>query len=185
MMRRTGFLSTFGLIGLLAVTSASLAQTSPDAPPSVPTAAALQKEIGGFDPRAVAAAKSYFEKDAVKVGLISVVDSVNQQVLALVGKENPKLTPAQSIEVQTVVRDAMKERLDLLIQMNILIALKTFTADELVALDKFYASPEGSAILVKMPKMMSQVPSVVQALIPDYLAEIKAKLKAANVEVDL
>ena len=159
--------------------------TVPTSDATLPTdAAELKKQIESFDPRAVTAAKSYFAQPNVKGVLIAVTDNVYQQVLTIVEKQNPSLDNTQMTKVEATVGDPLKKRLDLVVQMNILAALKTFSTDELVALDKFYSSAEGKSIQAKMPRLMSAVPVIVKSIMPDYLDEVKTKLKADKVEVD-
>lgn len=56
--------------------------------------------------------------------------------------------------------------------------------DELVATGKFYSWPAGTAILAKMPKMV-QLPAMIEAIMPDDRAEVRAKLKADGAELKL
>ena len=151
--------------------------------PSTPSA--IDKRLSNYDPRAVAAARHYYNLPALRTGLIAVIDSVNKSMIGMVAQQNPRLTPDQIGKVQQVVSDAMKERLTLLQQMSMVVALDTFTTDEMVALDAFYSSPEGSSVLGKMPRIAAQMPAMMQTIMPDYLNEIKAKLKASGTELKL
>jgi hypothetical protein len=153
---------------------------------SIPVAGpALEKRLASYDPKAVAAARHYFLTPAIKAGMVAMVDNMNEAMLGVIEKQNGNLTPEQANRAKQVIGDAMKARLDLLIQMNMIVALDTFSTDELVALDGFYSSREGSAIVAKMPKMMRQLPAMMQAFMPDYMKEVKEKLKASNPELKL
>ena len=153
--------------------------------PDFPTdPAELDKQIGGFDPRAVAAAKHYWAQPIFRNELLQVTEDLYQQVVTVVEKQNPTLDATKMAKVEATVGDPMKRRLDLIVQMSVLAALKTFSTDELVALDKFYSSPEGKAIQSKTPKMMGQIPVILKEIMPAYLDEIKTKLKADKVEVE-
>ena len=144
----------------------------------------LKKQIDAFDPRAVKAANDYWSQPIFRSELLQVTQDLYQQVVTVVERQNPNLDAAKMAKVETTVGDPMRRRLDLLVQMSVLAALKTFSTDELVALDKFYSSPEGKAIQSKTPKMMAQVPVILKEIMPAYLDEIKTKLKADKVEVE-
>ena len=191
-MRRPLSAAAFILFGSFVLAPfIACAQATP-ATPGAPTSEAtvpsdpkeLKKQIDAFDPRAVTAAKSYFEQPNVKRVLLQVTDNVYQQVVTIVEKQNPKLDNAQMTKVEATVGEPLKQRLALVVQMNVLSALQTFSTDELIALDKFYSSPEGKAIQAKMPKLLSAVPVTIKAIMPDYLDEVKTKLKADKVEVE-
>ena len=173
----SGFLS-YGSLALAETTAPIAAEPAPADPASV------QKQIDKFDPKAVAAAKSYFSQPSAKGAFVGMSDNIYQQVLSIVSKQHPELSEDQMAKIEPLVGDPLKRRLDLIVQMNILNALKMFSTDELVALDTFYASPTGQAIQKKMPRLTEQVPVIMQGILPDYLAEIKAKLKADKLEVE-
>jgi hypothetical protein len=166
-------------LGLLSALPVRAAEPVPSTP------SAIDKRLAAYDPRAVAAARHYYSTPALRSALVAMVDSVNKSMLGLVSQQNPGIAPDQLVKVQKIVGDAMKERLDLLQQMSMVVALDTFSTDELVALDKFYSSPEGASVLGKMPKLAAQMPAMMQAIIPDYLNDVKTKLKASGTELKL
>jgi hypothetical protein len=147
--------------------------------------AALEKQLATHDPKAVAAARHYYETPAIKTGMVAMLNNVTKSMLGLVSQQNPGLSQQQLTDVGQVVQQAMTDRLDLLIQMSMLVALDTFTTDELVAMDRFYSSPEGSGILAKMPKLAAQMPAMIQTIMPDYLNDIKTKMKEKGTELKL
>jgi hypothetical protein len=153
----------------------SLPTTEPD----------IAKRLATFDPRAVAAAQHYYETPSIKTGLLAMVDNMNKGMIGLVTRNNPNLTPEQAAKVEVAVSDALKVRLDLLLRMNMVAALDTFSTDELVAMDKFYSSPEGASILQKMPKLSAQLPAMMRAFVPDYMNDVKARLKTSSPELKL
>ena len=155
------------------------------AEPVPANSSALEKRLQSYDPRAVAAARHYYGMPALKTGMIAMVDNLDKAMIAMVAKQNPNLSPQQAATIQKIVGDAMKARIDLLQDMSMVIALDTFTTDELVALDKFYSSPEGSSVVAKLPKLTAQMPAMIQSIMPDYLNEIKTKVKSAGAELKL
>ncbi len=146
---------------------------------------AIEKRLATYDPAAVTAARHYYENPAIKTGLLAMVGNMNTAMMGFVSKSNPSLTPEQSAKIQQAVKDAMKDRLDLLLRMNMVAALDTFSTAELVAMDKFYASSEGAGILAKMPKLSAQLPAMMRAFVPDYMNDVKARLKASSPELKL
>ncbi|HWG04028.1 MAG TPA: DUF2059 domain-containing protein, partial [Beijerinckiaceae bacterium] len=122
---------------------------------------------------------------AIKAGLVAIMNSVVKSVTDTVSRQNPALAQKQVTDVEEVVNEAMTERLDLLIDMSMVAALNTLSTDELVAMDKFYSTPEGVSILNKLPKIAAQMPAMMQAIIPDYLNEIRTKMKAKGTELKL
>jgi len=149
------------------------------------SSAALEKQLASHDPKAVAAAQHYYESPAVKAGLVAIMENMNKSMAQVISRQNPNITPQQLDDVKSIVGAALTERLDLLLQMNMLIALDIFTTDELVALDKFYSSPEGTSIISKMPKVAEQLPVVMQKIMPDYLADVKNRIHAKGMELKL
>jgi len=177
MMRKTFFALTFFAVS--AFGASAYAETVKE------SSAALEKQLASHDPKAVAAARHYYESPAVKAGLVAIMENMNKSMAQVISQQNPKITQQQLDEVKSIVSSALTERLDLLLQMNMLIALDTFTTDELVALDKFYSSPEGTSIMGKMPKVAEQLPAVMQKIMPDYLADVKNRIQAKGVELKL
>ena len=146
---------------------------------------ALEKRLQTYDPKAVAAARHYFERPLMIAALTAMIDNIDKAMIGQIAKQNPSLRPDQMTKIQAAVGDAMKERLPLLIEINMVAALDTFTTSELKALDTFYSSPDGTAILTKMPKMSAQLPAMLQGFMPDYMAAVRAKLKASDAELKL
>lgn len=164
---------------LLTVPAAFGAELVPD------NQSALEKRLASYDPKAVAAARHYFQQPAMKAGMIAMVDNVEKAMGGIVAQQNPGIGPEKLARLQSIAGEVMKERIDLLLEMNMVIALDAFTTGELVALDGFYSSPEGQQILVKMPKMTAQLPAIMKGIMPSYLAEVKAKMKANGAELRL
>ncbi|MDR3462875.1 MAG: DUF2059 domain-containing protein [Beijerinckiaceae bacterium] len=146
---------------------------------------ALEKRLATYDPAAVKAARHYYGSPALKAGLVAVIDNVQKSMTGFVSKQNPSLSAEQLAKIQTIVRDSMNERLDLILEMSMVVALDTMTTPEIVALDQFYSSPLGSSIIAKLPQIAARMPSIMQAVMPDYINDIKTKLKAANPELKL
>lgn len=146
------------------------------------TPEALQKRLSQFDPRAVAAAKHYSESPQLKAGVLAMADSLGKAMMAMVARQQPGLSPDQQAKAQRAVTEALGEQFGLLQNVNMLATLETFSTDELVALDNFYSSPTGAAIMAKMPQLATRVGPTVQNLLPTLLNSVQAKLKAQGIE---
>ena len=181
-LRAIGFACGLAAVALVA----AVAPPSGHAEEAMPaTGPALEKRLATYDPRAVAAVRHYFESPAIHSSLVALTNNMNKAVVGALAKQNPGLDPKQADDIQRVVGDAVKERLGLLTQMNMVVALDTFSTEELVAMDAFYTSPTGAGILAKLPKMMSHLPGMIQAIMPDYMSEVKTKLQVAHPELKL
>ena len=168
---------------LLAVVSAPAAAQAPGNLPT--TSPALQKRLERYDPRAVAAARHYYTQPAIKAGMVAMTDNMNIAMSNIMAQQNPNLSPQQLEQAKKAIGDATRERLDLILQMSMVVALDTLSTDELVALDKFYSSPVGASIIAKMPKMTKALPAMMQTIMPDYMNDVKARLKSAGAELKL
>ena len=175
-----------GLALALATLASAAAQMATAPEQSVPTTGpALQKRLDHFDPKAVAAARHYYMQPAVKAGMVAMTDNMNIAMSNLVAQQNPSLSPQQLDKMRKIIGDATRDRLDLILQMSMVSALDTFSTQEIVALDNFYSSPEGAGILAKMPKLAKALPAMMHTIMPDYMADVKARLKQNGAELRL
>jgi hypothetical protein len=154
-----------------------------DAAPATPSA--LELRLSKYDPRAVTAARHYFETPAIRVGLTAMTSNMTKAMANSILQQNPQLPVEKVEQLQKIIGAALAERMDLLTEMNMIAALDTFTPDELVALDNFYSSPVGASVIGKMPQMMAHLPDMVKAIMPDYLAAVKTAIKAQGLELKL
>ena len=175
-MRRVIFAITVSLAACLP----AIAQDA--VPTNVP---ALQKRLERYDPKAVAAAKHYYSQPAMKAGMIAITDNMNKAMSNIMAQQNPDLSPQQLEQARKAISEATRDRLDLIMQMSMIVALDTLTTDELVALDTFYSSPQGAGIISKMPKIAQALPAMMQAIMPGYMNDVKARLKGTGAELKL
>ena len=104
------------------------------------TKADVDARLAKFDPRAVAAARHYYENPQLKIMVLTMATTMGKTMAGLVAQKNPSLTPQVQAKVQEVVNQAMAGQIDLIQQLGMLAALQTFTTDEIVAVDGFYSS---------------------------------------------
>ncbi len=146
---------------------------------------AFERQFSKYDQRAVQAVRHYYQTPSFKKTMIVQLYEIKEATLKSVCQQNPGLTEEQLADVENAVSDAMKDRLDMFMQMNMLAALDTFTTEELVAMDGFYSSPIGVSIAEKMPKLAAQMPAMTQRVMPDYINDIRNKIKAKGMELKL
>ncbi len=181
-MRRLGAAALgVALLGL----SLPAAPARADDVPAPPTKEALQKQIAGFDPKAVVAARHYFALPSVRSGLDQMMANMDAAVGQQLAKQNPSATPEKLSQFKALATQSLKARAELILDMDMVNALQSFTPAELMALDTFYSSPEGASILSKMPKVMAALPNMVRSILPGYFADVEAKVKAAGGEFKL
>ena len=149
------------------------------------TGPALQKRLEHYDPKAVAAARHYYTQPAIKAGMVAMTDNMNTAMSNILAQQNPNLSPQQLEAARKAIGEATRDRLDLIMQMSMIVALDTLSTDELVALDNFYSSPVGASIIAKMPKMTRALPAMMQTIMPDYMNDVKARLKGTGAELKL
>ena len=169
------------LLGLSALAGSARA----DDAPAPPTREALQKQIAGFDPKAVAAARHYFALPSVRSGLDQMMSNMDVAVGQQLARQNPSAPPEKLAQFKTIAAQSLKARSELILDMDLVNTLQSFTPAEVVALDTFYSSPEGASILSKMPKVMAALPNMVRSILPGYFADVEAKVKAAGGEFKL
>ncbi len=178
------------VLALLCI-SASVAAASADTPaPAAPMSAAstpqdeqqVKDQLKTFDPEAVKAAEHYYNSPMIRNGMLSMITSLTPSIIAnMTQHEAKQLSDEDRAKVVSILDHAMRHNFDYLIGLNTVVALRTFSKEELVAMDNFYSSPTGQGILLKMPQLSKSMPSVMQSFMPKYLASVKQDLKAEGV----
>jgi|SRR5579863_608788 len=153
------------------------------ADPIPTTADALQKRLATYDPRALAAAKHYYEQPAMKSTLIATINAMTKTIVPMIAQQYPNMTPAGQAKLQQIIVDVMAKRLDVLEQISEVAMLDTLSTDEIVAWDQFASSPIGASILSKTPNMVEDVSSSMQPFGLDTAAAIEAEIKADAAEL--
>jgi hypothetical protein len=153
------------------------------ADPIPTTADALQKRLATYDPRALAAAKHYYEQPAMKATLIATINAMTKTIFPMIAQQYPNLTPQGQAKLQQIIEDVMNARLDILEEISEVAMLDTLSTDEIVAWDKFASSPVGASILSKTPNMVQDVSSSMQPFGLDTAAAVDAEIKANAAEL--
>jgi hypothetical protein len=163
--------------------SIGLVSAAAAADPIPTTIDALQKRLATYDPRALAAAKHYYEQPAMKATLIATIHAMTKSIFPVIAQQYPNLTPQGQAKLQEIIDDVMSERLDILEEISEVAMLDTLSTDEIVAWDQFASSPVGESILSKTPNMVQDESSSMQPFGLDTAAAVEAEVKANAAEL--
>lgn len=150
--------------------------------PALPTTPAqLEERLKGFDPQAVAAARHYYQSPQMRENMLAMLRNFAPTLIANQEKaQGAPLPEADRAKVLAAIDKAMNENFDLLLELNMVTALETLSKEELVALDQFYSSPTGQAILTKMPQIGKRMPAMMQIFLPRFMESFRASMKAGK-----
>ena len=167
---------------LISAASPSVAQVREQTPQQ------FEQKLKEFDSASVSAAQSYMRTFNMKGQFEQTIPLLRDNLARQLKGANPSLSE-QNIKdfVETMLKVAFVDNGPVLENVIMVLVLETFTKGELVALDRFYASPEGRSILSKMPQMLGRMPDLMQLLqryiIPDALRAAQENLRKQGVEV--
>lgn len=150
------------LAALVALPAMLLAQDAPVPQPAVPPAEPAQSENALED-----AARAY----VASPGQQALIDSLlsPEAILAQINAASPDLPPKLTDLVSRIASDELESLRPKLEAAMVDSAVRTFTLDEIRALDVFYNTPEGRSILLKM-----------QPFLEDALAQVAPEIRAAQ-----
>lgn len=172
-------------IALVGAAAAPIPLAAAPIPPIPSSAAALEQRFAGLAPKAVAAARYSFEQPAIRSGMLATSDDLEKAMGQTVARQNPSLSPDKIARLQTIVGDAMKERFDLSMRMNMVNGLDVLSTDDPVALDRFSSTPEDGRILAEMPKLTAALPTMMQSIVPGDVADLHRRMKQNGAELKL
>lgn len=149
---------------------------------ALPTSPAqLEERLKGFDPQAVAAARHYYQSPQMRDNMLAMLRNFAPTLIANQEKaQGAPLSEADRAKTLAAINTAMSENFDLLLELNMVTALETLSKEELVALDQFYSSPTGQAILTKMPQIGKRMPAMMQIFLPKFMDSFRASMKAGK-----
>jgi hypothetical protein len=147
--------------------------------------ASIEKRLQSFDPEAVAAARHYYLSPLLKASFTAMIPKITEGMVTALKRANPGLDPEKEHMAVQAAQEAVTGRLDLIIDMSMISALEVFSKEELVAVDQFYSSSVGQSVMAKMPRVMERLPAMMQIVTPLMLDDLRAKIKAKNLDVRL
>ncbi|MCA8879508.1 MAG: DUF2059 domain-containing protein [Rhodobacteraceae bacterium] len=150
------------LSAIIALPAMLAAQEAPDTLPTDPPAEPAQSGNALED-----AARAY----VASPGQQALIDSLlsPEAILAQINAASPDLPPKLTGLVSRIASDELESLRPKLEAAMVDSAVKTFTLDEIHALDVFYNTPEGRSILLKM-----------QPFLEDALAQVAPEIRAAQ-----
>jgi hypothetical protein len=146
---------------------------------------ALEKQLSSFDPAAVAAARHYYTSPVLKASMVAMISKMTDAMGVVLDRSNPGLDEAKKKAALSVVQETLNDKLDLIIDLSMISALDVLSKDELIAIDKFYSSPIGQSVMVKMPQVMTRLPAMMQIIMPGLLDDMRVRMKANGLDVKI
>jgi hypothetical protein len=146
---------------------------------------ALEKQLQSFDPAAVAAARHYYTSPVLKASMVGMIAKMTNAMGVVLDRANPGLDESKKKAALSIVQETLSDKLDLIIDLSMISALEVLSKDELIAIDKFYSSPVGQSVLVKMPQVMTRLPVMMQIIMPSLLEDMRTKMKANGLDVKI
>lgn len=151
-------------------------------------AAEFDKKLAKYDPAAVKAALHYFEIVNMKALLAQMVAPVRDTIITMVRQKNPGVDDATLKDfVEVVLKVMYVDNAEFFEKFTIVNMLDVYTAEEIIAIDKFYSSDVGQSMVKKMPLMMARMPQMaeilVKQIVPEALAEAQKALKAKGKDI--
>jgi hypothetical protein len=147
--------------------------------------ASIKKQLGTFDPAAVAAARHYYTSPVLKASMVAMISKMTDAMGVVLDRANPGLDESKKKAALSVVQETLNDKLDLIIDLSMISALQVLSKDDLIAIDKFYSSPVGQSVLVKMPLVMNRLPAMMQIIMPGLLDDMRMRMKANGLDVKI
>jgi hypothetical protein len=145
----------------------------------------IRNRLSQFDPRAVAAAKHYFDIPQLKSGILGGTNNTSRSIMTGLSRQNSAHSEEAKANLQRIVDQVVAGEFALMQTINEIAALETFSTQEMIALDDFYSSPAGQVMLGKMPQLSLRIGPMVQSVVPEMVQEIRAKMRDQGVELKL
>ncbi len=158
-------------LSALALCAAPLAHAA-DAPAPASTAPASS-------PAKVALVKRYLAAININQTMSTMMTSLMPMLMEQQRQQHPGMTEAQAKIASDVVLDAMNtdfmpKYMDRVTELY----AEVFTEEELTKLVEFYESPVGRSVTAKTPTLIPRVTRVMGEMMPDFQADIVAKMCA-------
>ncbi|WP_119268375.1 DUF2059 domain-containing protein [Taklimakanibacter deserti] len=144
----------------------------------------LDKRLATYEPATVKAAQHYAEIVNMRSILRQSIPAMRDAIIRIIREKNPERDDATLVEfVEVSLKAGIANAAELYEKFTIVTMLDIFTAEEIIAVDKFYSSDVGRSMLKKMPqvtaRMIPQMFEVMQRqIVPLVLEEAQKALKA-------
>jgi hypothetical protein len=149
-----------------------------------------QGKLKAYDPAAVEAATNYAKSFDMVGGFAKNAPKMAEGMTKALKEKNPGITDDQVKDfVETFEHVALVDNADVINHAVVLALLESFSAEEIIALDKFYSTPVGQGILKKFPTVTQKLGEARRLMpteiMPKAMEAAKAKLKADGLDVKL
>jgi hypothetical protein len=154
------------------------------------TAEEYQTKLKAYDSAAVEAATHYAKTFNIMDGFVKTAPRMAENLKKQLKDKNPDISDDQIKEfVDTFEHVALVDDAEVIDHAVVLALLDTFSAEEIVALEKFYSTPVGQSILKKFPaigqKLLEARKLMPTEIVPKAMEAAKAKLKADGIDVKM
>jgi hypothetical protein len=145
--------------------------------------AEYDQKLAKYDAAAVKAARHYAEIVNMKSVLQQSMPTVRDVIIRMIKEKNPTQDDATLTEFADAALKVMYvDNAGFYEKFTIVTMLEIFTAEEIIAVDKFYSSDVGQSMLKKMPQIMTRIPQMFEIMqkqiFPLALQEAQKALKA-------
>lgn len=152
--------------------------------------AKFEAQLKKYDPAAVKAAQSYAKNFDTRAQLQGMSVSMRPALINLVRSKNPDVKDADlEIFFEEFFRVALVDSAPILEKWTILNMLEVLNTEEIMAAEKFYATPVGKSIMAKMPQLMARMPQMMglmeQTFIPAGIEAAQAKLRGLGKNIKI
>lgn len=146
---------------------------------TAPTASAPATD--GATPEKLAMVHRMFDAMHLNAMMGQMMQQMTPALMEGIRKSHPELTEADSDKMQkamTVVMQVDQEYMPKITDAMAEAYAEVFTLDELTAIDAFYESGPGQALVAKTPQVMGRLMPIMTGFIPDMMAETQKRLCA-------
>ena len=179
-------LASFALA--LAAGGEACAQAPAPAPVSAPDV--FVEKLKTYEPAAVVAASQYARNVNMRGNMERQIPMILQGLSHRLKSNNPDLKPEQAKAFADLfIKKLMEDQTGAMERAATLALLETFSKEEIVALNEFYASPIGASVLAKQAQMQGRLDENLRllrsVLFPRAIEAAKAQARQNGLDLKL
>ncbi len=124
----------------------------------------------------LAIASEYVDSTLQDIDMEALIRTMWQPLVDQMTEQEKEVSDEQRAEIQALYMKTFEHRLKTIMKDQSIIMADLFTMAELEALRDFYATPEGRAIMQKLPKVMQQLQPEILEMVEQTLPDLMPKL---------
>lgn len=126
----------------------------------------------------LAVAKDYYAQAAEDMDMERMIAQMYEPILPSIEQNiGTPITADQKAQIHTIYMDTFSAPMADLMAKQVEVMADQFTLDELTALNVFYKTPEGRAVMKKMPDVLA-------ALQPEIISMVQTKMQDVMVQLE-